>query len=82
MRAHALSLVIAAALCWLIASLGTAPPASAVEEAPASAEAEEAAPSLDEGPQDAGEDPGFAAVNGPPRHWGFTVRINFGALVN
>lgn len=61
MRAHAPFLVLAAALCWLIASLGAAPPASAVEEAAASEEAEDTAPSEDTGAQDAGEDPQAAA---------------------
>jgi iron complex outermembrane receptor protein len=55
MRAHAPSLVIAAALCCLIASLGTAPPASAVEEAPA--QAEEEAPAEAAAEEAAGADP-------------------------
>jgi iron complex outermembrane receptor protein len=25
---------------------------------------------------------GFAVINGPPRQWGFTIRVNFGALVD
>ena len=25
---------------------------------------------------------GFSVINGPPRQWGFTVRVNFGALVD